>query len=278
LHLSSVLLLLGLLLLLTLPLLMLRSLLGAGLLRCLPPFLRLLLLLQLLTLCLLLFALALRLRSPLSPSLLRCLPPFRRRLSWLLLPLCRRLTSGRRGSPRFSFLWLRCSSCAGGSFSYPGPLRFPLLYSLTFLLAGWRPCNALALAPRCPAGPRSLRSLLSTFTLNSLFSGLEALGLRTLFCPLRALLSLGREASLPCLLERLTRPHASLTCHSPRVSSSAPLSFSSGFARGCCAALLSGARSWSRSLTTLCRWWSCQTFCWICRTGAGPSSSSWLTS
>jgi hypothetical protein len=276
LHLSSLLLLLGLLLLLTLPLLMLRSLLGAGLLRCLPPFLRVLLLLQLLTLCLLLFGLSLRLRSPLPASLLRCLPPFRLRLSWLLLPLCRRLTPGRRGSPRFSFLWLRCSLCARGSFSYPGPLPFPLLHSRSFLLAGWWSCNALALAPSCPAGPRSLQRflrlcLLSSFALNSF--GTFRRG--TL---LRPLLASNASRCAAGLLERLTRPYTCLTCCSLRRGRSATLSRSSGFASACCAALLLKALPWSCSLTTLCRWWSCQTLCWICRTGARPSSSSWLTS
>src|ERR1700704_215686 len=115
-----------------------------------------------------------------------------------------------RGLTWFSFPRLGWSLCAGGGFSYRRPLRFPLLDSLTFLLAGWWGCNALALAPRCPAGPRSLQRflrlcLLSSPALNSLFSGLEALGLRTLFCPLWTLLSLGRDASLPYLLERLTR-------------------------------------------------------------------------
>lgn len=120
--------------------------------------------------------------------------------------------------------------------------------------------------------------LLRTFTLNSLFSGLEALGLPTLFCPLWAFLSLGSDARLPDLLERLTRSDASLTCCALRRGSSAPLRRSSGFARRGCAALLSEARSWSRTLTTLCRWWSCETLCWICPTGTGACRSSWLTS
>ena len=101
-----------------------------------------------------------------------------------------------------------------GGFSYRRPLRFPLLDSLTFLLAGWWSCNALALAPRFPAGPRSLQRflrlcLLSSFALNSF----GTLRWRTL---LRPLLASNGSWRTTCFLERLTRSDACLTCCSLR--------------------------------------------------------------
>jgi len=68
-------------------------------------------------------------------------------LSWLFLRSCRlffflrgwtllcRLFLFLRGWTRFSLPWLCCSLCAGLGFSHPWSLPFPLLDSLTFLLA-----------------------------------------------------------------------------------------------------------------------------------------------
>jgi len=108
--------------------------------------------------------------------------------------------------------------------------------------------------------------LLSTFALHSWFRSL--LPWRTLLLSLLASNASRRAAGF---LNRLTGPDASL-----RGSRSAPLSRSSGFARGGCAALLSDPFSWFFGLTTLCLWWSRQTLCWISRTGARPPRCSWL--
>jgi len=218
-------------------------------------------------------------------------------LSWLLLRSCRlffllrswallcrlffllrgwtqlcRLFFLLRGWTRFSLPWLCCSLCAGLGFSYPWPLPFPLLDSLTFLLASRWPCNALSVTSLCPARLCSLRrplrlGLLSTFALHSWFGSLPW---RTL---LLSLLASDASRRAACFLNRLTGPNASL-----RGSRSAPLSRSSGFAGGRCAALLSDPFSWFSGLTTLCLWRSCQTLCWVTRTGARPPRCSWLTS
>ncbi len=191
-------------------------------------------------------------------------------MSWLLLRSCR-LFFFLRGWTRFSLPRLCCSLCAGLGFSYPWPLRFPLLDPLTFLLAGRWPCDALPVTSLCPARLRALQRplrlrLLSTFALHSWFRSL--LPWRTLLLSLLASNASRRAAGF---LNRLTGPDASL-----RGSRSAPLSRSSGFARGGCAALLSDPFSWFFGLTTLCLWWSRQTLCWISRTGARPPRCSWL--
>jgi hypothetical protein len=205
----------------------------------------------------------------------------------LLLLLSCRLFFFLRGLTRFSFSRLCCSLCAGRGFSYPWSLRFPLLNSPALLLSSRLACPAKLWTSSANARSASLGALLClallnslSFALNSLFSRLEALDLRTLFCPLWALFFLSIEAGLPapCLLERLTRSHASLTCYSLRGTRSAPLSRSSGFARGRCAALLSDRLSWFFGMTTLCLWRSCQTLCWVTRTGARSPRRSWLTS
>jgi hypothetical protein len=206
-------------------------------------------------------------------------------LSWLLLRSCRlffllrgwtlscRLFFFLRRWTRFSLPRLCRSLCAGLGFSYPWPLRFPLLDSLTFLLTSRWPCNALSLTSLCPARLCSLRRplrlpLLSTFALHSWFRSL--LPWRTLLLSLLASNASRRAAGF---LNRLTGPDASL-----RGSRGAPFSRSSGFARGRCAPLLSDPFSWFFGLTTLCLWRSRQTLCWVTRTGARPSRSSWLAS
>jgi hypothetical protein len=178
-----------------------------------------------------------------------------------------------RGWTRFSLPRLCCFLCAGWGFSHPWPLRFPLLDSLTFLLTSRWPCNALSLTSLCPARLCSLRRplrlpLLSTFALHSWFRSL--LPWRTLLLSLLASNASRRAAGF---LNRLTGPDASL-----RGSRGAPFSRSSGFARGRCAPLLSDPFSWFFGLTTLCLWRSRQTLCWVTRTGARPSRSSWLAS
>jgi hypothetical protein len=177
-----------------------------------------------------------------------------------------------RGWTRFSLPRLGCSLCAGLGFSYPWPLRFPLLDSLTFVLASRWPCDALSLTSLCPARLRAWQrllrlGLLSTFALNSWFGSLPW---RTL---LRSLLASNASRRAAGFLDRLTGPNASL-----RGSRSAPLSRSAGFARGRCAALLSNPFSWFFGLTTLCLWRSRQTLCCISRTGPRPPRCSWLAS
>jgi hypothetical protein len=158
-----------------------------------------------------------------------------------------------RGLTRFSLPRLCRPLCAGCGFSYPRPLRFPLLACSLY-----RPLRLCRL---------------STFALNSWFRSL--LRWCALLQPLLASNASRRAAGF---LDRLTGPDASLTCYSLRGSRSAPLSRSSGFARGRCTALLSDPFSWFFGLTTLCLWRSCQTLCWISRTGARPPRYSWLTS
>ena len=185
----------------------------------------------------------------------------------------RRLFFLLRGWTRFSLPRLCCSLCAGLGFSYPWPLGFPLLDSLTFLLTSRWSCDALSLTSLCPARLCSLRRplrlpLLSTFALHSWFRSL--LPWRALLLSLLASNASRRAAGF---LNRLTGPDASL-----RGSRSAPLSPSSGLAGGRCAALLSDPLSRFFGLTTLCLWRSCQTPSWVSRTGARPPRCSWLTS
>lgn len=194
----------------------------------------------------------------------------------LFLSLCGWTGSGfrlfffLRGRARFSFPWLGCSLGAGLGFSYPGPLRFPLLDPLTFSLASRLPCNASLLPSLCPTRLRSLQSplclpLLSTFALHSRFCTL--LPRRSLLLPLLASNASRRAA---CFLERLTGPDASLTGYA--------LGGSSSLARGRCVALLTDPLPWFFGLTTLRLWRSCQALSCVSCTAARPPRCSWLTS